>query len=164
MEYYFEHYLYQDYWEFLVCWSSVIKKNTTFRKLDLFTTSGEGWETPTLLGSLERANLNYWTTCISRTAAEIRLFQWEIFSCYLPLTEPDFNLYSCIYADVGCPLIVVSRTQHSKLLPPLTWERQQIPFPKLCVILYFLEYQTMDEVQKPSNPSSQRFRIIYTVY
>jgi hypothetical protein len=29
-----------------------------FRKLDHFPSSGEGWETPTLLGPLERANLN----------------------------------------------------------------------------------------------------------
>jgi hypothetical protein len=32
-----------------------------FRKLDLFPSSGERRETPTLLGSLERANLNHWT-------------------------------------------------------------------------------------------------------
>jgi hypothetical protein len=32
-----------------------ILENTTFRKLDLFKSSGEGWETPTLLGSLEKA-------------------------------------------------------------------------------------------------------------
>jgi hypothetical protein len=36
-------------------------KNTTFRKLDLFPSSGEGGEkTPTQLGPLERANLNHW--------------------------------------------------------------------------------------------------------
>jgi hypothetical protein len=33
-------------------------ENTTFRKLDLFPSSGEGEKTPTLLGPLERANLN----------------------------------------------------------------------------------------------------------
>jgi hypothetical protein len=33
---------------------------TTFRKLDLFSYAGEGRETPTLLGPLERANLNHW--------------------------------------------------------------------------------------------------------
>jgi hypothetical protein len=32
-------------------------ENTTFRKLDLFPSSGEWGETPTLLGTLERANL-----------------------------------------------------------------------------------------------------------
>jgi hypothetical protein len=32
-------------------------ENTTFQKLDLFPSSGEGRETPTLLGPLERANL-----------------------------------------------------------------------------------------------------------
>jgi hypothetical protein len=33
-----------------------------FRKLDLFLSSGERRETPTLLGLLERANLNHWIT------------------------------------------------------------------------------------------------------
>jgi hypothetical protein len=34
-------------------------RNTTFRKLDLFPSSGDGRETPTLIGSLERYNLNH---------------------------------------------------------------------------------------------------------
>jgi hypothetical protein len=40
-----------------------------FRKLDMFLSSGVGWETPTLLGSLKRANLNHWTTYVSITTA-----------------------------------------------------------------------------------------------
>jgi hypothetical protein len=36
-------------------------ENITFRKLDLFPSSGEG-EMPTLLDPVERANLNDWTT------------------------------------------------------------------------------------------------------
>jgi hypothetical protein len=52
----------QNYWVFGLFPSSGILKT---RKLDvsetgLFSSSGEG-ETPTLLGSLERANLNHWT-------------------------------------------------------------------------------------------------------
>jgi hypothetical protein len=40
--------------------SSCIPKNMTFRKLDLFPSSGEGGEkTPTQLGPLERANLSH---------------------------------------------------------------------------------------------------------
>jgi hypothetical protein len=35
-----------------------ILKNTTFRELGLFPSSGKEWETPTLLGPLERANPN----------------------------------------------------------------------------------------------------------
>jgi hypothetical protein len=31
-----------------------------FRKLDLFPSSGDGKKTPTLLGPLERADLNHW--------------------------------------------------------------------------------------------------------
>jgi hypothetical protein len=42
--------------------SCIPKKNTTFRNLDLFPSSGEGGEKiPTQLGPLERANLNHWT-------------------------------------------------------------------------------------------------------
>jgi hypothetical protein len=39
--------------------------------LDLFPSAGEGArETPTLLGPLERANLNHWTTYVSITTAK----------------------------------------------------------------------------------------------
>jgi hypothetical protein len=44
--------------------------------------------------------------------------------------------------------------QLSRCLRPLTWGRKQIQFPKRCVF-YFLEYRTMDEVQKPSNSEVQ---------
>jgi hypothetical protein len=37
-------------------------ENTTFWKLDLFTSSGEGKVIPTMLGPLEKVNLNYWTS------------------------------------------------------------------------------------------------------
>jgi hypothetical protein len=52
----------QNYWVFGLCPSSGIleAKNTTFWKMDLFPSSGEGEVTPTLLGPLERANLNHW--------------------------------------------------------------------------------------------------------
>jgi hypothetical protein len=51
----------QDYWAFGFCpLSGILKtqKNTTFQKLDLFPSLGEGWESPTLLGPLERTNPN----------------------------------------------------------------------------------------------------------
>jgi hypothetical protein len=50
----------QNRWVSELCLSSGIvttKKNTAFRKMDLFPFSGEGKETPTLLGPSERANL-----------------------------------------------------------------------------------------------------------
>jgi hypothetical protein len=44
------------------------------------------------------------------------------FSCYLPLTKPGLRyLYSCSYADLGCPVIEISsfyRTQLSRCFPP----------------------------------------------
>jgi hypothetical protein len=39
-----------------------ILENAAFRKLDLFPSSGEGKETHSPLGPLERANLNHWIT------------------------------------------------------------------------------------------------------
>jgi hypothetical protein len=48
-----------DYGVFGLYPSSDVLKDTTFRKLDLFPSSGEGLEIPTLLGPLERANLNH---------------------------------------------------------------------------------------------------------
>jgi hypothetical protein len=50
----------QNYWVFGLC-SKL--ENTTFRKLHLFPSSGEGWE-HTLLGRLERANLNHWDSAV----------------------------------------------------------------------------------------------------
>jgi hypothetical protein len=35
-------------------------QNTTFRKLDVFPSSGEEWAIPTLLGPLESTNLNHY--------------------------------------------------------------------------------------------------------
>jgi hypothetical protein len=40
-----------------------ILANTTFRKMNLFPSSGEG-KTLTLLGPLVRPNLNHWRTCV----------------------------------------------------------------------------------------------------
>jgi hypothetical protein len=50
----------QDYRAFgLRPLSGILKtrKNTMFWKLGLFTSSGEGWETPTLLSVLERVDV-----------------------------------------------------------------------------------------------------------
>jgi hypothetical protein len=55
-------YITQDYWVFGLFPSSRVlgSRNTTFRKVGLFSSSGErGETTPTQLGPLERVNL--WT-------------------------------------------------------------------------------------------------------
>jgi hypothetical protein len=58
--------------------------NTTFRKLDLFPSSGEGGRHLLLLCwvPLEKANFDYWTTHFNITTAiqipEVRLCQREI--------------------------------------------------------------------------------------
>jgi hypothetical protein len=59
-------YQFRDYWGFELRPSSGIiktQKNTTFRKLDLFPSSGEVWEAPTLFGLLERADLRCLYSC-----------------------------------------------------------------------------------------------------
>jgi hypothetical protein len=60
----------QNYWVLGLCLLSDILKqeNTKFRKLDLCPSSAEG-KTLNLLGTLERANLNHWTTHVSITTA-----------------------------------------------------------------------------------------------
>jgi hypothetical protein len=42
-------------------------KNMTFRKLDPFPYSGKKKVAPTLLGPLERASLNHWTTSVRKS-------------------------------------------------------------------------------------------------
>jgi hypothetical protein len=42
----------------------------------------------------------------------------------------------------------------------LTGGRKQIQFPGRCILAYFLEYQTMDKVQKPSKPESPHLFMI----
>jgi hypothetical protein len=54
-----------DFWILSIVRDSKYLENTTFRKLDLFPSSSEGRETPTLLGSLEGANLNDCTTQVT---------------------------------------------------------------------------------------------------
>jgi hypothetical protein len=51
--------------------ASILKKipNITFQKLDLFPPSYE-WETSTLLGALDRANINLLATHVSITTAK----------------------------------------------------------------------------------------------
>jgi hypothetical protein len=49
-------------WTVSIVRNSKYLENTTFQNLDLFPSSGEERETPTLLGPLERANTNDWTT------------------------------------------------------------------------------------------------------
>jgi hypothetical protein len=50
----------QDYWVFGLCPFSNILENT-FKKLDLFPSSGEQVEGTTLLNPLQKDNLNHWT-------------------------------------------------------------------------------------------------------
>jgi hypothetical protein len=60
----------QNYWDFRLCPSSGILKTRRqpFRNWISFRPQVMG-ETPTLLGPLERANLNHWTTHVSITTA-----------------------------------------------------------------------------------------------
>jgi hypothetical protein len=76
----------------------------------MFPCSCEGKETPTLLASLERGNLNHWNFS----------FFWGI--------------------------------QHSRCLPPLTWRRIHILFPKLRV---FLLFRSPDNGQRPDTSDTE---------
>jgi hypothetical protein len=47
-----------DYWILSIIWDYKILENTTFWKLDMFSFSGEEWETPAQSGPLETAKAN----------------------------------------------------------------------------------------------------------
>jgi hypothetical protein len=51
-----------SFWTLSMVHYSKKLENTTFRKLNLFPSSGRGGGAPSQLGRLERANLNHWTT------------------------------------------------------------------------------------------------------
>jgi hypothetical protein len=50
----------QDYWDFGLSISSASLKNTTSRKLDMFSSSVEGIGSPTLLVPIETGNLSHY--------------------------------------------------------------------------------------------------------
>jgi hypothetical protein len=60
----------QGVWALPIVQNSKYLENTSFRKLDLCPSSGDGRETPTLLGLLERANLNTVILSVIQPAAE----------------------------------------------------------------------------------------------
>jgi hypothetical protein len=69
-----------------------------------------------------------------------------IFSCYLSSTKPVVIL---TWVVQWLRLVPLCKGSNSRCLP-LTWGGKQIQLAKHCVLL-FLEYRTMDKVQKPSN-------------
>jgi hypothetical protein len=89
-------------WDHLVAdlcplsWIQILE-NTMFRKLDCFPSSGEGRETITRFGPLERANLNYWTTrVLQKQYLEFRTIE-EVhkpnnFECYTSLSDPSSSI------------------------------------------------------------------------
>jgi hypothetical protein len=69
-------------------------ENTTFRKLDVFPCSGEGWGEPTPLGPLERANLSHWNEP-NRVGASPLHLRTETD----PISETLCSLVSCRIPD-----------------------------------------------------------------
>jgi hypothetical protein len=50
----------QDLWASSIIQNAKYLENIMFWESDLFASSGEGRETPALLGPLEKANLSHW--------------------------------------------------------------------------------------------------------
>jgi hypothetical protein len=50
-----------------VCGLFLMIRITRFQKMVLFPSSGEGRNTPTLLGPIERSNISHWTDTFSET-------------------------------------------------------------------------------------------------
>jgi hypothetical protein len=72
-------------------------KNTTFRKLDLFPSSGEG--KPTHLGPLETSSLSHWTVfLITRTMDRVR--KLNISESDTPSSESYSNYLDLYYFNI----------------------------------------------------------------
>jgi hypothetical protein len=100
-------------------------KNTTFRKLDLFPSSGEGRETPTLLGTLERANPNQLTIQVQVRVQVIlrptvsRPVRLGVGPALGPMTLFQFSLFDNYFLSSSCSAIIYwleSRRTHNHLL------------------------------------------------
>jgi hypothetical protein len=77
-----------------------------FCKLKLLLPSGEGWETPTLLCPIERANLNHWNEPFRFYEPEkipkkaVMAYLWSYLSTFLPgLRYGPISALSC--RDLG---------------------------------------------------------------
>jgi hypothetical protein len=109
-------------WVFGLCpFSGILTKleNTTFRKLDLFPSSGYGWETATLLGPLERANLNHWTQQ-SRCPPPLTWGRKQIhfpkrcFSEYRTVDARGSERGACVSVGIAALTISTYKTQKEK--------------------------------------------------
>jgi hypothetical protein len=65
-----------------------------FRKLDLFPFSGERKETPTLLGPLERTDLNHWTTLLQKSDDSERCRNYSQFAFLSKSSMVFLNTYA----------------------------------------------------------------------
>jgi hypothetical protein len=100
---------------FVHCQEFWIVENIAFQKLALFPSSGERRKRPTLLGPLERANLNHWTTRViwqqlyeHLTQTEPNIFVLNIFILHLLGSARCQVFIQPVLYDVGCLVIEVN--------------------------------------------------------
>jgi hypothetical protein len=98
------------------------KKNTTFRKLDLFPLSGEGDRyPPTLLDPLERTNLNPWITYVRlrvRVRVTVRLGVYRLGAkpCETHVQRFIFQMNTCGHIPYVTPSLTRGWICHLQLL------------------------------------------------
>jgi hypothetical protein len=118
------------FWILSTDWNSKWLENTTFQKLDLFLSSGDGRETPTLLGPLGRANLNQWTNvhgiwdlnCIHRLQVCGREFEIAL---EVPMSMHNYSVHValCVCTDTVTVIAVqgvmpsVCKSEIPKMFP-----------------------------------------------
>jgi hypothetical protein len=68
-----------------------------FRKMDLILSSGEGRQTPVLLGPLGTANLKHWTT-LAKVKVKVKVKVIHITQPYSDLSPTGLlSIFYCIY-------------------------------------------------------------------
>jgi hypothetical protein len=128
--------------------SSIVRyfKNTTFRKRDLFPSSGKkkGGNAPTQLRPLERANLNHWTTVVKVKLYYDRQSVGQsvlVSSTCLGLTTRFLLLSdSCVYVNMGRSLW----RENGSTVYSCWWSSpaQSYLGPSLVTMLYCLRFET----------------------
>jgi hypothetical protein len=102
----------QNHWGSRICSSSGIKtSNTELRKMDLFPSSGEWRKTSTLLGPLERSNINDCTR-------QARFYEIEYVSALTPIRH--FNYWYATTSHLPY--------RHSRLYSCATSQRIELTF------------------------------------
>jgi hypothetical protein len=94
-----------------------------------------------ILKNWKTKRFGYWICFLLQVKGRRRLF------CRVPYRQLTLLTIICPVTEVRFFL----RAQHSRRLAPFTWRRKQCQFSNRSVFFIYLEYRTMNKIQKTSD-------------